>query len=91
MRSLLHILITRFFYLNSTLKVLLGPHCGLSDKESSANAGDMGSIPESGRSPGEGIVKSSILNLGNPIDREAWWAIVHGITRVRYDLATKQQ
>ena len=29
--------------------------------------------------------------LGNPKDRGAWWAIVHGIQRVGYNLGTKQQ
>ena len=34
---------------------------------------------------------SSILCLGNPMDRGAWRAIVHGIARVIHDLVTKQQ
>ena len=28
--------------------------------------------------------------LGNPMDKETWWAIVHWVTRVRHDLTTKQ-
>ena len=47
-----------------------------------ANAGDMGWIPGSGRSPGEGNgypLQSSCL--GNPMDREAWWATTHGVTK----------
>ena len=32
---------------------------------------------------------SSISCLGNPMDREAWWAIVHSVTRVRHNLAPK--
>ena len=48
---------------------------GSSDsKESACNAGDPGSIPESGRSPGE--VHGSPLHysgLENPMDRGAWW------------------
>ena len=47
-------------------------------KESACNAGDPGSIPRSGRSPGEGNgypLQDSCL--GNPMDREAWWTIVH--------------
>ena len=52
-----------------------------SGKESAWNAGDMGSIPESGRSPGEGTgqpLRQSCLE--NPVDRGAWQAIqsVHG-------------
>ena len=55
-----------------------------------ANAGDTSSIPRWGRSPGEG--NDSLLQyscLGNPMDREACRATVHGITRVGHDLATK--
>ena len=58
-----------------------------------ADAGDMGSNPGSGRSPEEG--NDSPLQcscLGNPMEREAWWATVHGVSRrVRHDLGTKQQ
>ena len=48
----------------------------------SAKAGDTGLIPGSGRSPGEGndnLFQYSCL--GNPIDRGAWWATVHGVTK----------
>ena len=43
------------------------------------NVGDADSIPESGRSPGKG--NGSPLQyscLGDPMDRGAWWATVHG-------------
>ena len=46
------------------------------------DAGDMGSIPRSGRSPGE--VNGTPLRyscLENCVDREAWWAIVHGVAK----------
>ena len=50
-----------------------------------ANAGDVrdtGSIPGSGRSPGEGNGKPPQYSyLGNLIDRGAWQATVHGVTR----------
>ena len=47
-----------------------------------ANAGDMGSIPGSGRSPGEGNGNTFQYScLGNPMDRGAWWARVHGVTK----------
>ena len=51
-------------------------------KNLSANAGDMDSIPESGRSPGEGN-GSPLQNsyLGNPMDKGARWATVHGVTK----------
>jgi len=40
-----------------------------------------GSIPGSGRSPGKG--NSNLLHscLGNPMDREAWQATIHGVTK----------
>ena len=46
-----------------------------------ATAGDVGSIPGLGRSPGEG--NGNLLQyccLGNPMDRGAWRATVHGVT-----------
>ena len=49
-------------------------------KNQSANVGDVGSIPDSGRPPGEGDGKPPQYScLGNPMDRGAWWATVHGI------------
>ena len=59
-------------------------------KNPPANAGDTGSVPGSGRSPGEG--NGNLLQypyLGNPMDKGAWQATVHGVTRVRYNLVTK--
>ena len=52
------------------------------DKASAGNAGDPGSIPELGRSPGEG--NSNPLQyscLENPVDRGAWQATVHGVAK----------
>ena len=54
------------------------------------SAGDLGLMPESGRSPGEG--KGSPLQyscLENPMDRGAWWATVYGVIRVRHNLVIK--
>ena len=63
---------------------------GSVSKESAGNAGDLGSIPGSGRSPGEGNGNSLQYScLENPMDRGAWWATVHGVTRDRHDIATK--
>ena len=51
-------------------------------KKSHANGGDMGSIPGSGRSPGEGNSNPpQYCCLGNPTDRRAWWATVHRVTK----------
>ena len=45
------------------------------------DTGDVGLIPGSGRSPGEGngnLLQCSCLE--NPVDREAWWATIYGVT-----------
>ena len=56
-------------------------------KNLQANAGDLrdkGSIPESGRSPGEGHDNSlQYPCLENPMDRGAWWATFQGVTEGR--------
>ena len=49
-------------------------------KNPPANAGDMGSIPGLGRSLGEGNGNPLQYScMGNPMDRGAWWALVHGV------------
>ena len=63
-------------------------HCfpGSSDSKASAyNAGDLGSIPGLGRSPGEGNGNPLQYScLENPMDGGAWWAtLVHGVTKSR--------
>ena len=51
-------------------------------KNPPANSGDVGLIPGSGRCPGEGTGNPLQYScLGNPMDREAWRATVHGITK----------
>ena len=58
---------------------------GSEGKESACSAVDQGSIPGSGRSPGEGNGNPLQYScLENPMDRGAWWAMVHGVT-VRQD------
>ena len=56
---------------------------GRSDgKEFVCNAGDLGSIPGSGRSPGEGNGDPFQYSyLQNPMDRGAWKATVHGVAK----------
>ena len=47
-------------------------------KNPPANAGDVGSIPGSGRSPGEETGNPPQYScLGNPMDRRTWWVTVH--------------
>ena len=51
-------------------------------KNPPANAGDAGSIPRSGRFSGGGNGNPLQYSyLGNPMDRGAWWATVHGAVK----------
>ena len=51
-------------------------------EESVYSAGDQGSIPGSGRSPGGGPGNPLQCSyLENPMDRGAWWATVHGVAK----------
>ena len=53
-----------------------------------ANAGDAGSVPESGRSSGEGNGNPLQHScLGNPMDRGTWWATVHGVAKSQTQLS----
>ena len=59
---------------------------GAEVKASACNVGDLGSIPGSGRSPGEengNPLQYSCLE--NPMDGGVWWAIVHGSQRVGHN------
>ena len=58
------------------------PGGGSAGKEPSCNAADVGSIPGSGRSPGEGSGNPLQYScLGNPMDRGAWQATIHGFAK----------
>ena len=55
---------------------------GSDGKASAYNAGDPGSIPGSGRSPGEGNGNPLQYScLENPMDGGAWWAVAHGVEK----------
>jgi len=57
---------------------------GKARKESTCKAGDLGLIPGLGRSPGEGNGNPlQYFCLENPMDGEALWATVHGVTKSR--------
>ena len=65
----------------ATLEAIWGFPGGSAGKESSCNAGDLGSIPGSGRSPEEGNgYPLQYSYLENPMDRGAWWVAAHGVT-----------
>ena len=56
-------------------------------KETACSVVDPGSIPGSGRSPGEGNGYSFQYScLENSMDRGAWWATIHGITKSQTQL-----
>ena len=55
-----------------------GFHSGSESKESTCNAGDLGSIPEEGNG-----YPLQYSRLENSKDRGDWWAIVHRVPRVR--------
>ena len=81
---------------SNTDPMFLGFPGGASDKEPSANSGDInyaGSILGWRRSPGEGNGNSLQCScLGNPMDRRAWVAFSPwNLKRVRHNLATEQQ
>ena len=57
----------------------------LSGKESTCNAGDVGSITGPGRFPGEGNANPDLYSC----QEISWWATVHEVSRVGHDLETK--
>ena len=77
-------------WLNNSFNLFISFPLSSVSKESACNAGDPGSIPGSGKSPGDrngNPLQYSCLE--NPLDRGAWQVTVHGIARVRHDLSTK--
>ena len=55
---------------------------GSAGKESACKAGNPGLIPGLGRPPAEGNDNSLQYScLGNPLDRGAWWATLHGLAK----------
>ena len=51
-------------------------------KKSACGTGDPGSVPGSGRSPGEGNDNPLQYScLENSMDRRAWWATIHGVAK----------
>ena len=76
--------------INNVLLQILGFPGGLDGKETPRNAGDLGLIPESGRSPGEGhghLLQYS--SLENFMDGGAWWTTGHGVAKCQERLSDK--
>jgi len=72
--------------------ICMSPHCTgaslVAVKQPACNAADPGSIPGSGRSPGEGIgYPLQYSCLESSMDRGAWKAAVHGVTKSRTQLS----
>ena len=68
--------------------IYVGFSGGSDGKKSTYNAGDLGLIPGSGRSSGEGSGNPLQYScLENPMDRGAWWAVVHGVTKSQTQLS----
>ena len=83
-RSWLHSWVRKISWRRDRLSipVFLGFPGGSVGKESACSAGDLDSIPGSGRSPGEGTgIPLQYSCLENFTDRGAWWTIVHEITK----------
>ena len=71
-----------FFFFLLFGYIILGFTGGSAGKESVCNAGDLGLIPGLGRSPGEGNGNPRQYScLVNPMHRETWRAIVHGVAK----------
>jgi len=59
---------------------------GSDGKEPACNSGDLGSIPGLGKYPGEGNGNPfQYSSLENSMNRGAWWANVHGLTKSQKD------
>ena len=73
----------------SLIQKIGGFPSGSEGKKSAFNAGSLSLIPGSGRSAGEGKDYSLQCScLENPMDRRAWWATVHAVTK---ELDTTEQ
>ena len=69
-----NLMLSKKRYLNNLSSIKLGSPGGSDGKESACSTGDPGSIPESGRSPGEGNGDPLQYScLENSMDRGTWW------------------
>ena len=74
------------YFLLTAIKTFLGFPGGSEGKVSACNAGDTGSIPGWGISPGEGNGNPLQYScLEKSMDRGAWWPTVRGVANSRSD------
>ena len=79
----MEVLEKKFFHIVKLFGPPRGFPGGSDSKQSACNAGDLGSIPASGRSPRGGNGNPLQYScLDNPMDRGAWWATVHRVTKL---------
>ena len=72
----------------TSLPLIMSMSAGPDGKASVYTVGDLGSIPGSGRSAGEGNGNPlQYYCLENPMDRGAWWVTVHGVAKSRTRLS----
>ena len=87
----LHLLVLQTSVMLHLRTSVSGPSClpaGSEVKASACSAGDLGLIPESGRSPGEGNGNPLQYScLENPMEGGAWWATAHGVAKSRTRLS----
>ena len=75
-------------FLNCIIHENRGFPGGSDGKASARNAGDLDSIPGSGRAPGEGNGNPLQYScLENSMDGAAWWATVHGVAKSQTQLS----
>ena len=85
MRTLLGANLKSVSYALGFIRSSLG---GSDSKASACNVGDLGSIPGSGRYPGEGNGNPlQYCCLENSMDGGAWWATVHGVAKSQTQLS----
>ena len=84
-----HTLSTKPQRTDFALSYALAGFPGVSDgKQSACDKGDLASIPGSERSPGEGNGYPLQCSCPeNSMDREAWWATVHGVAKSQTQLS----
>ena len=76
------------FLFDNVSHVIWGFPGGSDGKEPVCNAEDLGLIPGSEKAPGEGTGNPLQYScLGNPMERRAWPATIHGITNSRIGLS----